>query len=116
MHVTRLFTGQDGESHFEDSDLPLRDIGGSEQRSAPLPATGLIFRETGAGYDWQWHNAPCRQFVITLQGNAEIVVGDGTVRHFGPGDILLAEDTTGHGHITRAVDAQPRTSIFITLE
>ncbi|HEY91073.1 MAG TPA: hypothetical protein G4O07_04485 [Dehalococcoidia bacterium] len=46
----------------------------------------------------------------------EIETGDGTVRRFGPGDIMLAEDITGRGHISRAVNHRPRKSIFITLD
>ena len=30
-------------------------------------------------------------------------MGDGTVVRVGPGDVLLAEDLTGRGHVTRAV-------------
>ena len=51
-----------------------------------------------------------------LEGQVEIEVGDGSRRMFGSGDILLAEDTTGQGHISRAVDSKPRKSIFVTLE
>lgn len=58
--------------------------------------------------------APRRQFVITLSGCGEIECGDGSRRRFGPGDILLAEDTTGQGHITREVGG-PRRGIFIPL-
>ncbi len=46
----------------------------------------------------------------------EIETGDGTKRVLGPGDILLAEDTTGHGHISRAVEGQPRESVFVALD
>jgi hypothetical protein len=116
MRITRLYTGNDGESHFEDMDIPLKDIGGNEIRSDVTKATGIIFRETGVNFDYAWHNAPQRQYVITLQGQAEITVGDGTRRQFGPGDIMLAEDLTGRGHITRAINNQPRISIFVTLD
>ncbi len=115
MRITRLYTGDDGQSHFEDMDIPLKDIGGNELRSDTTKATGIIFRETSADFNYDWHNAPARQFVITLQGQAEIMVGDGTKRRFGPGDIMLAEDLTGRGHITRAINKQPRISIFVTL-
>ena len=116
MRVTRLYTGPDDESHFEDIDIPLRDIGGVDRRSELLAATGILFRETGAAYNLDYHRAPRRQFIIMLEGKVEIVVGDGTERQFGPGEILLAEDTTGRGHVSRAVDNQPRTSIWVTLE
>jgi len=116
MKVTRLYTGPDGESHFEDVDIILRDTGGLDVRSELMKATGILFRKTGAEYDEDWHNAPRRQFVITLEGQVEIVIGDGTRRIFSRGDVVLAEDTTGRGHISRAVNNQPRTSIFVTLD
>jgi hypothetical protein len=52
--------------------------------------------------------------VVTLAGRAEVECGDGTKRRFGPGDIMLADDTTGQGHITREIEA-PRKSLFIPL-
>jgi uncharacterized cupin superfamily protein len=54
--------------------------------------------------------------VITLSGAVEIEPGDGTVRRFGPGDVMLADDTTGHGHITRVVSKEPRTYVMIPLK
>ncbi|MCZ6463318.1 MAG: hypothetical protein O7A09_03185 [Proteobacteria bacterium] len=117
MLVTRLYTGSDGESHFEDVDIELRDLGEIGSISELLPATGVVFRTTGPDYDYAWHNAPRRQYVVMLSGgDVEIEVGDGTVRRFSPGDVLLAEDTHGRGHVSRAVDGRERTSLFITLD
>ncbi len=116
MKITRLYTGSDGESHFEDIEIPLEDSGDIGVVSQLQDATGIIFRETAPDYDYDWHTVPRRQYVITLRGAVDIEVGDGTIRRFGPGDILLAEDTTGKGHRSRAVNAQPRQSIFVTLD
>lgn len=116
MKITRLYTGSDGESHFEDVDISLDNVVGSQRMSKLKDATGIIFRETSGEYNLNFHNAPRRQFIITLEGQVELVVGDGTSRILGPGDILLAEDTTGRGHISRAVNNQPRKSIFVTLD
>ena len=116
MRVTRLFTGEDGESHFEDVEVPTTSRGAIGALSAREAATGVVFRETPADYCYDWHNAPRRQYVVMLEGQVEVEVGDGTCRRFGPGDILLAEDTTGHGHLARAVNAEPRRSLFITLD
>ena len=116
MQVTRLYTGPDGESHFEDQEVPLSTAGEIGDLSEPIPATSIIFRRTDAAYDYGWHNAPERQYILMLEGAVEIEIGDGTVRRFGPGDILLAEDTHGRGHISRAVDGEPRRSVFVTLE
>ena len=46
----------------------------------------------------------------------ELETGDGTKRVIGPGEILLAEDLTGRGHISRAVDGRPRRSIVVTVD
>ncbi len=116
MKVTRIYTGSDGESHFEDIDIPLRDAGDIGALSAVFGATGVIFRETSGSYDYHWHTAPRRQYVVMLAGEVDIEIGNGTVRRFSTGDILLAEDTTGRGHISRAVDGKPRKSLFITLD
>jgi len=116
FHVTRIYTGDDGESHFEDVEIPMIDRGGVGQISELQGATGVAFRETGGDYDFDFHNAPRRQYVINLDASVEIETGDGTKRTLGPGDILLAEDTTGRGHISRAVDGGARRSIFVTLD
>ncbi|MFC2021456.1 cupin domain-containing protein [Chloroflexota bacterium] len=115
MKVTRLYTGADGKSHFEDVDVPLHETD-EDKRSDSVKATGIIFRETGGDYDLDWHNAPRRQYVIILEGSVEITAGDGTKRQLNAGDIMLAEDTTGHGHISRSVNNQPRKCIFVTLD
>lgn len=116
MKVTRIYTGDDNESHFEDIEIPLFDKGDIGQLSIRMNATGVIFRETPADYHFGWHNAPARQYVVMLSGGVEIEIADGTKRIFQAGDILLAEDTTGHGHISRAVDNKPRKSLFILLD
>lgn len=36
--------------------------------------------------------------MITLSGSVDIGIGDGSRMTFHPGDVLLAEDTTGQGH------------------
>lgn len=97
--IVRLFTGDDGKSHLEELLIPVEEV-----ESLPLRGeANITFRRAAHGRFSDWHNAPRRQFVITLSGGTEIGLGDGTVRRFGPGDVLLAEDLTGQGHTTRAV-------------
>jgi len=98
MAIVRLYTGSDGESHLEELDLAAHP-----ELSAMHGTTGIQFRTAEPGRFSDWHNAPRRQYVITLAGGVEIGLGDGTVRRFGPGDVLLAEDLTGKGHTTRVV-------------
>ena len=81
-----------------------------------MKATGVVFRETTGDYNYDFHTAPRRQLVVNLEGEVEIEIGDGTRRILHAGEILLAEDTTGQGHISRAIAGKPRKSLFITLD
>lgn len=115
MNVTRIRTGDDGVTRFDEIEIPLMDAGEIGRLSDPLAADSVIFRETGADYDYDWHPAPARQLVVLLDGEIEIEVGAGEVRRFGGGEILLLEDTTGRGHRTRNVGPVPRRSLFVRL-
>ncbi len=114
MQVVRVYTGDDGESHFEELDLPYEKIVDAEV-TGMQSASGVQFRRTPSGSFIDWHPAPRRQYVITLEGQAEIGIGDGTKRIFNPGDVLLADDLTGRGHTTAAVGGATRVSIAIPL-
>lgn len=114
--ITRLYTGPDGESHFADIEIPLDEANPGRYFSAPMKATSIVFGEMGSSYPLGWHNAPRRQFVIILSGGMEIEVGDGTKRKLGAGEILLAEDLTGRGHVTRNAGNKPRRNIVVTLD
>lgn len=116
MRVTRIATGADGETHFGDIEIPLSDAGSIGRLSDMVPATGIVFRETPADYDYDWHPAPRRQYIVLLDGAIEITVGDGETRRFQGGDVLLVEDTEGRGHRTRTVDGKTRRSLFIALD
>lgn len=116
MTVVRIYTGADKQSHFEDVKVPLKSSGKIGFISDLMNATGIVFRETGGDYNYEFHTAPRRQYVVNLEGEVEIEVGDGTKRILRSGDILLAEDTTGQGHISRAVAGKTRKSLFITLD
>ena len=116
MRITRIYTGEEGESHFEDIELELEDRGPIGRISQQWSATGVLFRETDGAYELDFHTAPRRQLVINLDGAVELETGDGSVRRLEAGSILLAEDTTGRGHRSRAVDSKPRRSIFVPLD
>lgn len=116
MKITRVYAGDDGESHFDDVDILLRDAGSIGRLSVRHPVKDIIFRENDADYDYDWHHAPQRQYIVLLDGEIEIETSDGEKRRFAGGDILLVEDTTGRGHRTRTVNKKPRRSVFVTLE
>ena len=110
MKIHRLYTGDDGESHLE----PL-SLESHPDLTSLQSVTGVTFREAEAGRFSDWHNAPRRQYVITLSGEMEIIVGDGTKRRFGAGDVLVAEDLTGQGHTTLTVGDVPRLTATVPL-
>jgi hypothetical protein len=114
MRLFRLYTGNDQKSHLEEISVPFAPAPIGEQ--TPIqPARGVFFTRMASGAFVDWHNAPRRQYVITLSGAVEIGLGDGSVHRFGPGEGILAEDLTGQGHTTRAVGDEPRTMIAIPL-
>jgi len=114
--IVRIYTGADNKSHFEELTVPLKSGGKVGFLSELVKATGVVFRETAGDYNYDFHTAPRRQYVVNLEGEVEIEVGDGTRRILHAGEILLAEDTTGQGHISRAVAGKPRKSLFILLD
>lgn len=107
MKIARLYTGRDGESHFEDLETVFETVQATES---------IVFRIAPAGRVHDWHHPQQRQYVITLSGQWEIETGDGTVRRFGPGDVLLAEDLTGQGHVSRVLGTESRVYAFIPLK
>ena len=116
MKITRLYSDESGNSCFEDLEIELRDFGDIGRLSEKYPVEDIIFRETGGDYDYDFHNAPQRQFIILLDGVIEIETSLGEKRRFHSGEILLAEDISGKGHKTRSIDGKLRRSIFVTLE
>jgi len=116
MKVTRIYADDQGETHFADVDVELKPGGEIGHLSRPIPAKSVIFRRNDPGYDYDWHNAPQRQFIVLLDGAIELEVSDGSRRTLGAGEILLMDDTTGRGHRTRHVEPRERRSLFIVLD
>ena len=116
MLVTRIYSGDDGQSHFEELEVPLV-ISDAGAMSTKIPIESIFFRDTSqAGPEvWDFHVAPRRQLVVHVRGRTEIEVGSGDKHTFGPGDVLLADDQTGQGHISRQVEG-PRFQVFAVLE
>lgn len=113
--ITRIYTDHQGDSQFEDISIPLQDSGDIGSLSELLPASGIIFREVMPTYDYDFHNAPQRQYIILLDGGIEIESSLGIKRTFHAGEVLLMEDTEGKGHKTKNLTPQKRKSIFIPL-
>src|SRR4051794_6796145 len=78
LGITRVFTGPDNQSHAEKKEVQFA-LGNTVlmiERSDRGKATGVQFNRLAPG-DRGQHNAPERQYVITLSGSAEIELFDG---------------------------------------
>ena len=116
---TRVYADADGETHFEDIALPSERRSsptGAVEAVAPLDVEGLAFRVVlEEASDTDSHNAPRRLLIVQLDGAVEVEVSDGEKREFGPGSVLLVEDTTGKGHVTRNVSGRTRSTLIAML-
>jgi hypothetical protein len=52
---------------------------------------------------------------VYLSGAGTIEASDGELRDLAPGTILLAEDTTGKGHITKVTGAEDMLVLILML-
>lgn len=119
LSFTHLWADANGVSHFRDEKLgfeaatPENPTAGTAARTNPDPealvalplrgATGATFLYLKRAAVEDWHRAPRRMYLIAVQGMSEVTASDGEVRRFGLGSIVLMDDLTGKGHITRAV-------------
>jgi len=101
--IVKIYPGDDGKSHFEPVDQKEWQTDWEVD-----PAKGPInFRCRDPGYFNDLHNASRRQYVITLSGQVDVGIGNGSSLRFGPGDLIFASDLTGEGHSTKTVGDEP---------
>ena len=108
MSFMRIYSDENGESHFEDLEFP--------RENADMPAGRVMLRYQEAGRLMDWHTISQRMYYVTLSGEAEVTVSDGETRRVGPGNVTLCEDTAGKGHRTQVVGAEPRLCLAVTVD
>ena len=69
--IARIYTGDDGQTHFEDLNIPAGEI----ENIAVAAGSDIVFRRFPADYFSDWHCAPRRQYIIILSGQMEIGIG-----------------------------------------
>jgi oxalate decarboxylase/phosphoglucose isomerase-like protein (cupin superfamily) len=114
--ITRVLQDDDGTTHVEDGEIVTRASGAIGFLSDAVDPANIVFRVTDGDYDYDWHPAPTRQFVLMLTGAIEITVGDGETRTIRAGETILLEDTRPPGHRTRNVGETPRYSVFVATD
>jgi quercetin dioxygenase-like cupin family protein len=103
----KLYTGPDGNSHVET---------GFVKEHEPDAVHAIHFAETAAHGNFDWHNAPEAQYVITLSGTLEFTLRDGHSFILRPGEVLIALDTTGAGHKWRMLGDEPWQRAYVVLK
>jgi hypothetical protein len=102
----RVYSDAQGDSHF-DSVTVEQNLVRAAPPAAPFyvsadgPASMYRFYSFEPGWIGELHPAPTRQFLALMSGAVEMETTDGTVMQFAPGDLVLLEDTSGRGHVTR---------------
>lgn len=124
MRIVRLYTAPDGYSRFEDGviEMALSDFSPPDP---PLAVSELVgsgevggvrFLQIPSGWSSEQGPTPRRMHFILLAGVLDIESSDGEQRRFGPGSVLLLEDTTGIGHRSRVVGMSPVQAVIVELE
>jgi hypothetical protein len=119
MQCLRVYADDKGESHFSNLEIPMSEapppLSAGIQMSARMTTRDIRFLTIPAGSSTDWHPAPVRQFVISLDKTVEVEVSDGERRRVPPASVMLVEDTWGKGHRTRSLGDHAGTVIFVPL-
>ena len=104
----RITADANGGSHFDTVRIEQRLAAGAPPAapfyvSSDNPATKYRFYTFQPGWIGDWHPCPARQFLALMSGAVQMETTDGDVRQLGPGDLVLLEDTSGRGHLTRNI-------------
>jgi hypothetical protein len=107
IRCVRMWTGEDGDSLFEEGGIELAGGIRGDSVGQPVPAIELSFQETRSGGAYEWHKDPVPRFVITLSGTLEFETKSGATFTIRPGDVLLAQDNIGTGHRWKLIGEEP---------
>jgi len=120
MRYRRLFSDEQGESHFDEVQIEFASTdyvaGAAPLKLSPaLDATQYSFMNAPAGWTSDWHPSSARNLFVVLSGAWEVTASDGETRRFKTGDVLLVEDTTGKGHASRVTSEESSLAVMIEL-
>ncbi|NTU85963.1 MAG: cupin domain-containing protein [Chloroflexales bacterium] len=112
MKYATLYADANGISHWSDVEVVFFPVEFAPpappiQLSPFVQANQYAFFRAPADWFGDWHPAPARQIFFFLEGELEVMSGDGERRRFPPGSILCVENTFGQGHVSRTVSDTP---------
>jgi quercetin dioxygenase-like cupin family protein len=116
IRCVRMWTGEDGNSLFEEGSIDLSEGVRGDSVGKPVPAVEISFQETRSGGAYQWHQDPVPRFVITLSGTLEFETKSGATFTIRPGDVLLAQDNSGSGHKWRLIGDEPWRRAYVVYD
>jgi quercetin dioxygenase-like cupin family protein len=114
IRCVRLWSGPDGNSHFEEGAIDLGSGPRGDVLSGKFPIASVSFQQTNSDPKLGWHPDPARQLVITLSGALEFTTHDGSFS-LRAGDILFTEDTVA-GHDWKLLGEQPWRRLYAILD
>jgi hypothetical protein len=112
VKITRIYD-DNGQSRFTDIDIPLNErepLGGCLASGPPhhsLRGNALLRSPHGASWNRTRHHDA--NWLSSLSGEVEVETGDGDTRRFRPGEMMLADDTTGT--VAQMVPVDPQVHI-----
>lgn len=111
MKYLHVYTDPSGETHFEDLETTFSPVDYAPPAppfdvSPFAPAAAYGFLRLPPGWYGDWHPVARPQVHFYLAGEIEAEVSDGEVRRAVPGMVVLVEDTTGKGHISRVIGTE----------
>lgn len=120
MKCLRIYATADGESHFDQVELPTTKKSVHPDAvpfdvTAGYPASLVRITHIPAGMrEVAWHTVPEPNLTVRLDGSVEYETSDGEVRRVPAGSFVLAEDTHGKGHLSRH-SPEAQTVIWVSL-
>ena len=120
MEYTRIYGDSDGESHFEDVTVELSPVDFAPPApplnlAPPIAADRVVLGAAERAWFGDWHPTPNRQFFFQMSGKLEVAASDGEVRQFQAGSLLLLEDVSGKGHLSKVVGNKAVHGVFVQL-
>ena len=120
MQHACLYVDDLGESHFKDISFELEPSEFAPPApplnvSTTVPAKQLLFVSAPADWKGDWHPSPARQYLLMMSGELEIQASDGETRVFKSGDVILATDVVGTGHMSHSLGPDELKAVIVQL-
>jgi quercetin dioxygenase-like cupin family protein len=99
MEITRLYTDNNGESHFDVTPVIMEeksDLGFFAEIEGKVKSTRL--QNTLPHHVWDFHSANSKIYIFILDGSIELQTSDGERKIFEKGDVIYLNDRSGKGH------------------